>query len=401
MNQVVSNCLILTSLLLLPGSLVQAQTANPPKARYEMNIGTVTGVGGMSGGINSAMSMMFGGKNKPNHTLELRLGSRLAPTGGSASADHFPSAGSKLGKSLPLLTSARTIAEPSGRMPEQFERPQGRLLLFWGCGARAAPGQPVVIDFARVAAGQMPPGLFSTRVPVETGPTMTNSTTYGHWPNQKSAKMPDSNASLLGEHRVAGNYTPEMKFTLNQDFMGPLNARSSSGPGGATNLSWNSVPAATGYYAWAMGGKMTGEKMGDMVWWSSSMSRDFGAGLWDWLSPATVQRLIADKTVMPPTQTSCAIPAEVKAAAPQFMMGNLTAFGPEANFAYPPKPETGVWNPEWTARARYRSTTSLLMGEGVGGMGSMGDLSGDDRSGPPQEKPCKPSLMGALLGNGC
>ena len=398
MNHIAARSIMLTTLLLVSSNLTQAQSAKPPTAQYQMDIGTVTGFGGMTGGLGSAMSMMFGGKNKPNHMLELRLGSRLAPTGGAPSADHFPNAGSKLGKSLPLLTPTRATAEPSGRMPEQFERPQGRLLLFWGCGAKAGPGQPVVIDFARVAAGQMPPGLFSTRVPVETGPTMDNSKTYGHWPNQKSGKMPDSNASILGEHRVAGNYTPEMKFTLTQDFMGPLNARSSDATGGATNLQWNSVPAATGYYAWAMGGKMTGEKMGDMVWCSSSMSRDFGAGLWDWLSPATVQRLIADKTVMPPSQTSCTIPAEVKAAAPQFMMGNLTAFGPEANFAYPPKPEKGVWNPEWTARARYRSTTSLLMGEGMGGMG---DMSSDDRSERSPKKPCKPSIMGTLLGNGC
>ena len=398
MNPFVSNSAILASLLLISGSLAEAQTANPPKAQYEMDIGTVTGFGGMTGGMGSAMSMMFGGKPKPSHMLELRLGSRLAPTGGAASADHFPDAGLKLGKSLPLMTPMTSAPEPSNRMPEKFERPQGRLLLFWGCGAKAGPGQPVVIDFARVAAGQMPPDLFSARVPVETRLAGTNSKTYGHWPNQKSGKMPDSDASIVGEHRVVGNYTPEMKFALTQDFMGPLNAQTSSVAGGATNLEWNSVPAATGYYAWAMGGKMTGEKMGDMVWWSSSMSRDFGAGLWDWLSPATVRRLIADKTVMPPTQTSFTIPAEVKAAAPQFMMGNLTAFGPEANFAYPPRPEKGVWNPEWTARARYRSTTSLLMGEGMEGMG---DMSGNDQSDRPKKKPCKPSLMGALLGKTC
>ena len=265
-------------------------------------------------------------------------------------------------------------------------------------GAKAGPGQPVVIDFARVAAGQMPPGLFSTRVPVETGPTMSNSKTYGHWPNQKSGKMPDGNAWILGEHRVAGNYTPEMKFTLTQDFMGPLNAQSSPVAGGATNLNWNSVPAATGYYAWAMGGKITGTKMGDMVWWSSSMSRDFGAGLWDWLSPATVQRLIADKTILPPSQTSCTIPAEVRAAAPQFLMGNLTAFGPEASFAYPPRPAKGPWNPEWTARARYRSTTSLMIGEG---MAAMRGMSGKADRRQPAKKPCKPSILGALTGKGC
>lgn len=398
MNSIVSTSILMTSLLLVSGSVTQAQTASPPKAQYEMDIGTVTGFGGMTGGMGNAISMLFGGKGKPSHMLELRLGSRLAPSGGAPSADHFPGPALKLGKSLPLTTPMASTPEPSNRMPEQFERPQGRLLLFWGCGAQAGPGQPVVIDFARIAAGQMPPDLFSARVPVETGPIMANSRTYGHWPNQKSAKMPDGNASIVGEHRVAGNYTPEMKFALTQDFMGPLNAQSSSTAAGAINLAWNSVSAATGYYAWTMGGKMTGEKMGDMVWWSSSMSRDFGAGLWDWLSPATVQRLIADKTVMPPTQTSCTIPAEVRAAAPQFMMGNLTAFGPEANFAYPPRPATGVWNPEWTARARYRSTTSLLIGEG---MGAMGEMSGNDESDQPRRKPCKPSLMGAVLGKTC
>ena len=400
MNHIAARNIMLTTLLLVSSNLTQAQTASAPTARYEMDIGTVTGFGGMTGGIGSAMSMMFGGKNKPSHMLELRLGSRLAPAGGAPSADHFPDAALKLGKSLPLMTPQMSAStpEPSSRMPENFERPQGRLLLFWGCGAKAGPGQPVVIDFARVAAGQMPPNLFSTRVPVETGPTMSNSKTYGHWPNQKSGKMPDGNASILGEHRVAGNYTPEMKFTLTQDFMGPLNAQSSPVAGGATNLNWNSVPAATGYYAWAMGGKMTGEKMGDMVWWSSSMSRDFGAGLWDWLSPVTVQRLIADKTVMPPSQTSCTIPAEARAAAPQFMMGNLTAFGPEASFAYPPRPAKGVWNPEWTARARYRSTTSLLMGEGMAGMGGMSDNRQNQPSG---QKPCRPSIMGAMLGKKC
>src|SRR3546814_8620928 len=46
-----------------------------------------------------------------------------------------------------------------------FERPKGRMLLYWGCGATPGPGQPVVIDFSKLAAGQMPPDLFTTTIP--------------------------------------------------------------------------------------------------------------------------------------------------------------------------------------------------------------------------------------------
>ena len=110
---------------------------------------------------------------------------------------------------------------------------------------------------------------------------------------------------------------------LAQDYLAGLRGATSSGPDGAVNLSWNSVPAATGYYAWVMGMKMDGsgdEGPRDMVWWSSSAGREFGGGLFEWLSPGVVQQLIADRTVMPPSQTSCTVPAEVKAAAPDLSL---------------------------------------------------------------------------------
>ena len=90
MNHIAAKSIMLATLLLVSSNLTQAQSANPPTAQYQMDIGTVTGLGGMTGGLGSAMSMMFGGKNKPNHMLELRLGSRLAPTGGAPSAITSP-----------------------------------------------------------------------------------------------------------------------------------------------------------------------------------------------------------------------------------------------------------------------------------------------------------------------
>lgn len=380
------------------------QTVTPPKARYAMDVGTMTGMAGMAGGgVGSALSMMMGGGGKEAHELRLRLGSTLTPTG-APNADHFVPASLRMGKSLPLVTPTPGTASrgESGEVPKDFQRPKGRLLLFWGCGERAGPGQPVVIDFAKVAAGQMPPNLFSTNVPADRGPMLGNSRTYGDWPNGKSNKAP-GNGSLVGQHRIAGTYSPEISFALQQDWMAGLDARNAAMPSGAVNLSWNAVPTATGYYAWAFGanGDPNGQQI-DMVWWSSSMTREFGGGLWDWLPPEVVGRLVTQKVVMPPQQTSCTIPSAVRQASPQFMMGNLTAYGPEANFVYPPRPANPrePWNQEWTARVRYRSTTGVM----IGGPDMGAAMRGEDEREEPKPKKCKGvggMLGGMLSGRGC
>ncbi len=372
-----------------------AQVTTPPKARYQMDVSTSSGFG--AGGANP-MKMMFGGRGGGSsvaHTLTLRLGSTLAPTGDGPRADHFMPDGMQLGPSVPLLTPTPTASKPgpTNESPSEFRRPKGRLLIFWGCGAHAGPGQPVVFDFAKIADGQYPPNLFSTAVPVDPGPNFGNSRTFGDWPNSSSNKGLRPNSSLLGDHRVAGNYSPEIKFALDQDFMAPLQGRGADQGDGSVLLSWNSVPVATGYYAMIFGARNAGNDSADMVWWASSSSRQIGGGLTDWLPPATVAGLIRDKTVMPPEQTSCQVPAEVKSAA-QFMMTQLYAYGPERNFAYPPRPANPKlpWRPDWTAKVRYRSTTSLMLG--MPGMGDMGDNDGNGANGDsPKPKPkCKPRI---------
>lgn len=387
---------VLTSI----GAAQKGQVTAPPKARYAMDVGTETGLAAMGGGMGGAAAMMFGGGgNKEARELHLRLGSMLAPDKAGPKADHFFLPAAKLGKSIPLLTPDTA---PTGEgIPPDFQRPRGRLLLYWGCGAKAGKGQPVIIDFAKIGSGQLPPNLYSARIPTDRGPTAANSKTYGEWPNKKSGKPPASNSSLLGDHRIAANYAPEVKFALTQDYMAGLTASTVALPSGATGLSWNAVAGATGYHAWVMGAKMDGGGSApkDMVWWSSASAREFGGGLWDWIAPDVVQRLIGEKVVMPPSQTSCTVPAEVKAAAPDFMMGNLYAYGPEANFTYPPRPANPatLWNPDWTARVRFRSHTMWMMGGPMGGA-IMGQR---DQSQPPPERKCKPSILGAVLGTGC
>jgi len=382
-----------------------AQTA-APIARYEMraetSAGMMAGMAGMKGGgMGSALGMAFGGKGSgPQHALWLELGSSRAPDGGAPKADHFMPAGAKLGASVALKSPVKsTTPEGPVEPPEKrnFQRPKGRILIFWGCGEHAPAGQPIVIDFSKIAAGQMPPGLWSSAVPMERSVSPGNSRTYGSWPSD-DGKSVKSDSSLLGAHRVAGNYSPEMNFTLTHDFMGALRPSSYPQPSGATLLRWNPLPDATGYHASLFGGKAApGGGMGDIVWWSSSATREFGGGLSDWLSPKTVARLVAARTVLAPATSTCMVPAEVKAAAPQFEMATLYAYGPEEDFVYPPRPANPKtpWKPEWTAQIRHRSMNGFLLG--MPGMDGQ-ENAGNSRNAGDKQEQCQPKPKKRGLG---
>ena len=372
--------------------LAQRGTTSGPVARYDVRAGTVSGLAAMGSGMGGAMRLAFGGGgDKVQHELLLRLGSSQSPSSGAPKADHFMPAGAKLGKSVALVTPVQESG-PADLLPGQRDgqKPMGRLLVFWGCGEHAPKGQPVVIDFAKLAAGQIPAGLWSAKVLRDWGPTLQNSRTFGRWPAE-DGKSVKSASSLLGAHRVAGNYTPEIAFNLTQDFMAALKTSTTRNVSGSSLLSWNSVPAATGYLAFQFGAKMAPSgQMGDMVMWTSSASRQFGGGLSDWLTPGQVAALVKDRTVLAPSTTSCTIPAEVRGAAADFRMGMLTAFGPEENISYPPRSAgaNAAVPLAWTVRVRHRSTTSWM------------DMSGMISPGAQQDQPkkCKPKGLGGLLG---
>jgi len=389
-NRMIAVTALGAGLIAIPAMHLAAQPggAGGPVARYDMRAGTVSGVAGMSG-----MSMMFGGGKggSVQHELLLRLGSANAATKGAPKADHFMPPAAKLGKSVALVTP-REEREPD-YLPQ---KPKGRMLLYWGCGENAPKGQPVVIDFARLGAGKVPPGLWTSTIIRDWGPNAQNSRTFARWPAE-DGKYVKGDSSLIGAHRIASNYAPEIAFTLTRDFMAPLSVRTTNTPGGASTLRWAGIAGATGYLAVVIGGKQGANgEMGDMVMWTSSATRQFGGGLGDWLSPGQVAALVRDRTVLSPATTSCTVPVEVKRDAPDFRFGTLTAFGPEENFAYPPKPATGVWKPDWTARIRHRSTTSWMQAQGM----SMGM---DGASGGQQQ--CKPrgglgGMLGGALGGG-
>lgn len=375
-----------------------------PIARYDMRAGTVSGFGAMGGGMGRGMGMMFGGGggNNVQHELYLRLGSSQGPASGKAKADHFMPPAANLGKSVALTAPARS--EPATEPELLPEKPKGRLLIFWGCGEHAPKGQPVVIDFAKVAAGQMPAGMPGSAVIRDWGPNAANSKTFARWPSEDH-KFVKPDSSLIGAHRVVSTYAPEIDFTLAKDFMAPLTARTATLPSGASRVSWTGVPGATAWLAFLTGGKMgPGGQMGDMVMWTSSADRQFGGGLADWISPDQAASLVKTGTLMAPSATSCVVPAEVTAASPDFRMGTLTAFGPQESFAYPPRPADPkvAWHPEWTARIRHRSMTSWMQAQGMDMGSAMGAQQPQGNSG------CKPKrglggMLGGVLsgGDGC
>lgn len=369
-----------------PAALAQ-QKVNPPVATYWMSIDTASGMpmGGAGGGpsMMDIGRMMLGGGTGgggANRSMRLELGSQRGAGGTPAAAHEIP-AGLNMGASLPLETPQRA-PRPEPRedgVPENFEKPRGRMLIFWGCGEQAGSGQPYVIDFAKLAQGQVPQGLFSRRVNVQRGPSQARSKTYGDWPNQRDSTRVASDGSLRGDHTIKGNYSPDIRFSLTDkyDFMEPVNLSSRKSSGGGMNVSWNGVANAQGYFATAMGsGKGGGE---DVVIWSSSNTREFGESLMTWLPPSEVARLIREKVVMSPSTTECTVPAQFVAAAPSAFI-RFIAYGEEANFAHPPRPQDPkvAWSPEWAVKVRLKSTASSILGEeGLSG----GDSASRTRSG--------------------
>lgn len=384
-----------------------SQQGGETVARYTIDAGTISGMMAMNasggGGVGAAMAMLRGGGDQVAHELRLRLGSTRSA--GDPAADHFMPQGAGLGRSVPLVTPRTAPSDPPEPTPpglEQNQMPQGRLLLFWGCGEHAGPGQPVIIDFTKIARGEIPPGLYASGVDIPEAWNIytRNSTTYGEWPNARDSKTVPANASLLGAHRIAGNYSPEIAFTLADDFMPALRPSSRDMASGAVGLSWNGLPKATGYYAWAIATNPDERGQSrDMVWWASSSTQQFGGPMSDWVSPAAAARLVEAGTVMPPSQTSCAIPAEVKQAGGPMLMTSLYGYGPEANFSFPERPANAPrgWQPEWIARVRFRASTMLMHG-----MPGMGDFETDNGSAETSEAPpqnalprCRGGLRGA------
>jgi hypothetical protein len=388
----VSLAAISAAIISVPGS---AQKTTGPKATYSMDVSTMSGMG-MGAMMGGGLGALMGGGGD-NYMLDLKLTSATPSPQQPEKGDHFFMPLAKMGKSVPLLGEAPGKASKPDRDydPRGMEKPKGRILMFWGCNTKAPKGQPFILDFAKMPTAQMPAGMPAQMRGYQAAAAARDANA-AWWPNGSNGRQPKSGSSLRGDHRVASGFTPEIKFAVANDYMASLNVNPREQLG-AILLGWNSVPTATGYSAFAMGGMERAGQGGDMVFWTSSANRDNGVTM-DWLSPAEVGRQITAGNIMPPTKTSCAIPAEAKAAAGGMMFGSMNAFGPEENFAFPPKPADpkAVWNIDWTAKVRFRAFSSFMTG-----MGNMGGMRDGGSSEPQPKKKCKGPMGIPIPGTNC
>jgi hypothetical protein len=390
-----------------PPQASDSGSSGGPVAVYWMSAQTSSGfMAGMTGGggkpsMGSMMGMMMRGGPDPNavnHTLRLQLGSNRRPDG-RPQAEHDPDPGLNTG-ALPLVTPVQQPSQPveeAPQAPQEYHRPHGRMLIYWGCGEHAPPGQPYVIDFARLGndptafAGLMRGMAVTPMQP----PSPSRFATYGEWPNAQSRATIPANSSLIGPHTIRGDYSPDIHFNLGpgQDFMAPLQLVSNNRtPSGAVLLGWRPVPTALGYFATAIGG--AGEDQ--IVMWTSSASQTVAFALTDYLSPGETRRLVQSRHLMAPAQTQCAVPQEVVRDMGRGGFVSLNAYGDEANFAWPERPQ----RPQWFAKVRYRSTTSALLGQPnpMGGGGRGRGRGGDDDDGQQQQRPSGGGFLHGLGG---
>lgn len=371
----------------------------PPVANYWMDVATASGFGaGMAGGkpnMSQIMGMMSGRGASVTHTLDLRLASKQKAA--APEAQHFIPAGLQMGASLPLLSPVIEKATPAPRAETSgnWEKPKGRMLIYWGCGERVGAGQPTVIDFAKLTAGQMPKGMESLARMGQmmgrsaTPPSAASSAGFGEWPNRKDSRAVPPQASLLGAHRIEANYAPPINFAVaaGQDFMPGLGLREAQAlPSGAQTVTWQAAPQATGY-ALSMFGS---NQAGDVIIWTSANSAATTPNF-DYLSPAEVKKQIAAGAVLAPSVTQCVLPAEVASASPTGMVMGI-GYGPEIFFAEAPKA------PKWTTRLRYKSTATLMRGMGAMGMGDADEGVEEAASAPEQPKKKKRRGLGGLGG---
>jgi hypothetical protein len=396
------------------------QVVNPAPVTYWMDVTTGAsasggGMGGMLGGMMGGMAArgasgggfgggLFGGRDNwfgaaqtgsAGRYTDIAIYDRRQP--GRVTATQAIPTGMKLGATLPLLPppppapQTKTERTPwDDRDPEEGvpEMPRFQIKFYWGCGAQVRAGQPRVLDFTRdnmAAWGQFMQG----RVERDRGATSNRQSSF--WPNATNNRKHATDGSLIGDHSITGSGLPNsLNFQIGaaQDFMPPLGLRTDGGKSGVITLSWSALPTATGYFANATGfasQQGAGEAQGEvtMVLWSAAEVPDPGGGLIGYLNNANQDRFLAERAILPTSQTSCQIPSGIFA---QSMMVNIgaVAYGRELNLVYPVRPTDPrlPWNQEWTARIRVKSQASAMIMDGMSGR--RGTTSSNVRSSDPQ-----------------
>ena len=398
-------CCVSASLLFTVTGPAQAQPhIKPPQAQVWIDVATYSGMGmpmgGAAGNPMAALGSLFGGgggaKNNFGNTqtgsagrwVDVTLMTRGNPAlteAEQAVPGGFLPGPLKLqapkdGRKAP--DNDETVVEP------EFERPRGKLLLYWGCGDTVRAGQPKVLDMASASAADIAKFFVSRRA---TQRGTHSAVGRPLWPSPADARMVPAGAALAGEHAFSGSGVPAgLRFQIPaaQELMPALDLKTREA-GGAVELSWTAAPTARAYFA---AGMASGAKE-EMVLWTSSELPDTGFGLTEYQTNGAVDRWLREKVLLAPTTTRCTVPKGVFSG--EGAMLRLIGYGNELNVAHPPRPADpkAAWEPVWAVKVRVKSTASAMLG-----MPEMGgiDKSADGQPAPGREREPEAKKPGAL-----
>ncbi len=323
---------------------------------YEMNLRTYSGMGALGGA--GFMSMMLGGKNGATKQLELRL-TNPADIPGGYSAEHTLPDGMHVGPLLPLRGERSHLSEGGSRSGGK-EQPDGKVLLYWGCSATVAKGQPEVIDL-KALGSRVPPEVAAMaqqgrkeKAGADGGEGLAGRALW--WPNEgATATGIPNDASAVGEHVVKASFMQQdIRFTLDKslDFLEAMNLKADSTDlKAAIPLQWASSSRAKGYNVSAFGS--TKDK--EVVIWMAAKNK---------------------APMLPGSQTSCTIPASIfQKTAGAMAMGEIV--GPVKSFVYPPQKPGEKKPPIWTAKVRLTGLDSVMLGMGDAVKDAAGESAAD------------------------
>ena len=379
-----------TGLALAAGAAAQTkapqQVVKPPVAQAWIDVATFAGMGmPMGGGATGPMGMlgsMFGGGAGAKNTFGM---TQAASAGRWVDVTLYTSRNPSLAEALQavpagtqLAPTLKLVSPDKGKPPPpdddhrdepiEYERPKGRMLLYWGCGDSVRPGQPRVLDFAKLSAADAQK-FFIARSATQRG--AHSAVGRPHWPSRDDTRMVPANASLVGEHGFSGQGVPDgFRFSIPaaQDIMPPIDLAQRDA-GGATVLEWKALPTARAYFIAASGAKpgSGSNDIGEIVFWTSSEEPDTGAGLVDYQTNAAVDRWLKERVLLPATATTCTVPKGIFGDA---AMLRMIAYGTELNVVHPPRPADPkvAWEPDWAVKVRVKSVANAMLGMDMGSM---------------------------------
>ncbi len=304
--------------------------------------------------------MKDAGFNAPTRTLTMNLKSYEIVDKSSTAECAIPE-GLKLGPkvklsiSLPQPISKSQQEDVDLESMQQMEAPKFVMKLYWGDHKTVPPGQPRIMDSSDMMGVASPNMMLQMQKNIEKIIREAEESSYAYWPGSDFKRF-DNKATLPGEYKLTTNYCGGTSVTLDnaQDWLAPIEISGLKNVDleESIEVQWKPVPNALGYALTAFAAKE-----GEMVSWTSSADPDNQGDFQSRaLTAAEVESYLKSGIILPPTATSCSIPAGIFAGMNTPML-TMTAIGKDTI-----QTKDGI-----ETHVTVRSTATVMLGGGFGG----------------------------------